>query len=75
MQPGETSIIVKARYLYGRLRRKSDRHKREGECAIPGEICMRANVLPASRGAGMRMQKSAEGIVGRDKDEESGEPG
>jgi hypothetical protein len=36
---------------------------------------MRANVLPASRGAGMRMQKSADGIVGRDKDEESGEPG
>ena len=41
-QPGEMSNIIKAQYLYGRLRRISDRHKREGECAIPGEICMRA---------------------------------
>ncbi len=32
---------------------------------------MRATVLPPPRGVGMRMQKSAEGIVGRDKDEES----
>ena len=27
---------------YGTLRRISDRHKREGGCAIPGEICVRA---------------------------------
>ena len=33
---------------------------------------MRARVLPPLRGVGMRMQKSAEGIVGRDEDEESG---
>ncbi|MDP2882584.1 MAG: hypothetical protein Q8N89_13520, partial [Azonexus sp.] len=35
------SHIIKARNLYGTLRRNSDRHKREGRCAIPGEICTR----------------------------------
>ena len=68
----EKAHIFKVQYLYGKLGRRCGGYKREGECAIPGEICMRANVLPASRGAGMRMQKSAEGIVGRDEDEESG---
>jgi hypothetical protein len=29
---------IEARYLHGTARRKSDRHKREGECAIPGEV-------------------------------------
>ena len=37
---GETAHIVEARCLHGTERRsKSDRHKREGECALPGEIC------------------------------------
>ena len=67
MQPGKTSIIVEAQYLSRRLRRRSDRHKREGECAIPGEICTCATVLPASRGDGMHVQKSAEGTVGMDR--------
>ena len=37
-QRGEQANTCKARYLHGTLRRKSDRHKREGACAIPGEI-------------------------------------
>ena len=35
---GETANIVKARNLHGTARRRSDRHKREGGRAIPGEI-------------------------------------
>ena len=35
---GEAANIVKAQFLHGTQRRRSDRHKREGECAIPGEI-------------------------------------
>jgi hypothetical protein len=31
--------IFKVQYLYGRLVRICGGHKREGECAIPGEIC------------------------------------
>ena len=37
--PGEAANLVEARTLSGRTRRRSDAHKREGECAIPGEIC------------------------------------
>lgn len=39
---GEAANIVEARYLHGTQRRRSDRHKREGECAIPGEIWLAA---------------------------------
>jgi hypothetical protein len=39
-------------------------HKREGESALPGEICNFANWLLSSRGDGKKLQKSAEGIVG-----------
>lgn len=63
---GEQAKFCKARYLHGTMRRISDRHKREGGCAIPGEIWPRAARLPSSRGEGMRDQKSAEGIVGGD---------
>ncbi len=35
---GKQAGPCKAQYLHGRLRRKSDRDKRESECAIPGEI-------------------------------------
>jgi hypothetical protein len=31
--------IFKVRYLSGSHGRKCGGHKREGECAIPGEIC------------------------------------
>jgi hypothetical protein len=35
----EKANIFKVRYLYGKLERRCGGHKREGECAIPGEIC------------------------------------
>src|SRR5437762_14176608 len=35
---GEQASICEAQYLHGTRRRRSDRHKREGGCAIPGEI-------------------------------------
>jgi len=35
---GEVPKITEARYLHRAVRRRSDRHKREGGCAIPGEI-------------------------------------
>ena len=62
---GETAKKVKARYLHGTTRRISDRHKREGGCAIPGEICRHAAVLRGSKGLRMCLQKSAEAIVAR----------
>lgn len=72
-QWGKAAKLVKARYLYGTLVRRFDRHKREGGCAIPGEIWTGAGAtwLPTSRGEGMRVQKSAEGIVAGG---EGGEP-
>ena len=36
---GEESDVFKARYLYGKHRRICGGHKREGVCALPGEIC------------------------------------
>ncbi len=36
---GEESIISKAQYLYGKYGRICGRHKCEGECVLPGEIC------------------------------------
>ena len=35
----EEAIIFKVRYLYGKLVRRCGGHKREGESALPGEIC------------------------------------
>ena len=60
----EKAHIFKVRYLYGKLVRRCGGHKREGESALPGEICQLVEVLPASRGDGKSWQKSAEGIVG-----------
>jgi hypothetical protein len=40
--PGEEANIFKAQYLYGRHGRKWGGHKREGGCALPGEICRSA---------------------------------
>ena len=60
---GEMAKIIKARYLHGTVRRRSDRHKRERECAIPGEIWRCAAVLRRSRGVRRHRQKSAEAIV------------
>jgi len=35
----ERAIIFKVRNLYGEVVRRCGGHKREGESAIPGEIC------------------------------------
>jgi hypothetical protein len=35
----EEANIFEVQYLYGRLGRKCGGHKREGGCALPGEIC------------------------------------
>lgn len=62
--PDEKAHIFKVQYLYGRHGRICGGHKRESECALPGEICLSAEELSSSRGGGMEGQKSAEGIVG-----------
>ena len=59
----EKANIFKVLYLHGKHGRKCGRHKHEGECALPGEICKSAVRQLASRGAGKDMQKSAEAIV------------
>ena len=35
----EEANIFKVQYLYGKLGRRCGGHKREGGCALPGEIC------------------------------------
>jgi len=35
----EKANIFKVRYLYGKVVRICGGHKREGGCAIPGEVC------------------------------------
>ena len=49
---GEEAIISKAQYPYGKRRRICGRHKREGVCALPGEVCRRAEVRIGSRYCG-----------------------
>lgn len=39
----EKATIFKVRNLYGKLERRCGGHKREGESAIPGEICQPVN--------------------------------
>ena len=69
-QPGEAANIVEAQYLHGMLRRRSDRHKREGECAIPGEISGSAREGYRRREAlRMGLEKSAKAIVGAPRTE------
>jgi len=45
---GEESIISKALNLPGKHGRRCGGHKREGKCALPGEVCMFAAGLPSS---------------------------
>jgi hypothetical protein len=59
----EKANLFKVRYLYGKPVRICGGHKREGEGALPGEVCNFAIELPSLRGGGKKMQKSAEGIV------------
>ena len=40
--PDKEANISKVRYLTGRHVRRCGGHKREGGCALPGEICQRA---------------------------------
>ena len=42
----EKTHIFKVRYLYGKHGRICGGHKREGECALPGEVSCHASVLP-----------------------------
>jgi hypothetical protein len=35
----EKALIFKVRYLYGKLGCRCGGHKREGESALPGEVC------------------------------------
>ena len=60
----EKAFTFKVRYLYGKLGCRCGGHKRESERALPGEICNFAIELLSPRGEGMKLQKSAEGIVG-----------
>ena len=62
-QWGEQANLCEARFLHGTLRRKSDGHKREGECVIPGEICIAAMSNEHRKVLKRAMQKSAEAIV------------
>ena len=54
--PGEEANIFKARYLYGWHGRICGGHKREGGCALPGEVC---------RSALCYCRREAAGWVGR----------
>src|SRR5579863_2538153 len=57
---GEQAKRCKARYMYGTRCRISDAHKREDGCAIPGEICKRADGGYGDRkvlGCGCRSQQ------------------
>ena len=49
----EKAHIFKVQYLYGKHGRICGGHKREGGCALPGEVCQFASVLLSSRGGGM----------------------
>ncbi len=60
----EKANIFEVQKLYGRHGRICGGHKREGRCALPGEVCLFCQVLLSSRGGGMGRQKSADGIVG-----------
>ena len=59
----EKAIIFKVRYLYGKHGRRCGGHKREGGCALPGEVSWYAFVLLMLRSVGMCHEKSAEVIV------------
>jgi len=59
----ERAHRLKVQYLYGKRGSRHGGHKREGVCALPGEISRLVQLL-SSRGDGKRLEKSAEGIVG-----------
>jgi len=59
----EEATIFKVRYLYGNHGSRCGGHKREGGCALPGEVSWYASVLLMLRGVRMYHEKSAEVIV------------
>jgi hypothetical protein len=59
----EKAIIFKVQYLYGKHGRICGGHKREGECALPGEVSWYASLLLMLRSVRMYHEKSAEVIV------------
>ena len=69
--PDEKAHIFKVRYLYGRHGRICGGHKREGVCALPGEISLPVSHYGEYPGLQERRrfwkgrEKSAEGIVGQ----------
>ena len=60
----ERATIFKVQYLYGKLVRRCGGHKREGESALPGEICQLVTYYHHREVMRKSWQKSAEGIVG-----------
>ena len=62
-QWGEQANLCEAQFLHGTLRRRSDGHKRDGECVIPGEICMAAKSNEHRKVLKRAMQKSAEAVL------------
>ena len=64
---GKKAKIFKAPYLYGKRVRRCGGHKREGACALPGEVCryvISETVDNRRREASLNRQKSADDIVG-----------
>ena len=61
--PDKEAHISKVRNLTGRHGRRCGGHKREGGCALPGEVSRYAMVLPTPRGVGICREKSAVVIV------------
>ena len=60
----EKANLFKVQYLYGKLVRRCGGHKREGGCALPGEICQLVTYYHHREMMRKSWQKSAEGIVG-----------
>jgi len=61
----ERANKLKVRYLYGKHGSICGGHKREGRCAIPGEICRSVpQGLSSPRDDERDGQKSAEAILG-----------
>ena len=56
--PGEEANIFEAQYLYGRHGCRCDGHKREGGCALPGEVLSSALKRYRSREAEGQMARS-----------------
>jgi hypothetical protein len=60
----EKATIFKVQYLYGKFDCRCGGHKREGESALPGEICQLVTNYHHREVMRKSWQKSAEGIVG-----------